>query len=206
MIKSENKQSQALDALRRTICLASPDEEMLLRETVLTEEFGMSRTPIRQILQRLAYEGLVETRSGVGTVVVALLPEHRSRDFLVHQGMLQTALRLDLPKISISQHSDILALSTMASLAEDGDRDLHYDIRYQLYSVLSDLIPDPLLRDVFSASYWRTMRRYLSDVSRDPMAAGETLRYLVQHVAGYEPQNATDLFNRVLDADSKQIV
>ena len=106
--KQETKYSQALDTIRRSICLANSDEEMILRETSLAEDFGMSRTPIRQILQRLAYEGLVETRSGVGNVVVPLLPEHRARDFLTHKGILQAALLFDLPDLTIGQHSEIV--------------------------------------------------------------------------------------------------
>ena len=36
---------------------------------MLAEEFNVSRTPVRNVLQRLGYEGLVTTRNGVGTIV-----------------------------------------------------------------------------------------------------------------------------------------
>ena len=41
----------------------------------MAEEFGVSRTPIRQALHQLAAVGLVETRNGVGTIVTAGDPE-----------------------------------------------------------------------------------------------------------------------------------
>ncbi len=55
--------------LRDRICLLEYAPGSLLREALLAEEFGVSRTPIREILQRLAQEGLVSTRNGVGTLV-----------------------------------------------------------------------------------------------------------------------------------------
>ncbi|MEO9527840.1 GntR family transcriptional regulator [Roseibium sp.] len=202
--QTESKHAHALEALRRSICLATPDEDMVLHETALTAEFGMSRTPIRQILQRLAYERLVETRSGVGTAVVPLRPENRARDALVHKGILEAVLLLDLPKLSITQHSDILAISGLASLAGEDDRDLQYDIRSRLHALMSALIPDPILRDAFSASYWRIVRWQMSDLAADAPAAAEALRGLVRHLASYEAQNSIDLFNRVIEAEKLQ--
>ena len=43
-----------------------------LKEAELATEFGVSRTPVRDALSRISHLGLVETRNGVGTVVVAL--------------------------------------------------------------------------------------------------------------------------------------
>ncbi|MDW3223838.1 MAG: GntR family transcriptional regulator [Paracoccaceae bacterium] len=43
-----------------------------LKEAELAAEFGVSRTPVRDAISRISHLGLVETRNGVGTVVVAL--------------------------------------------------------------------------------------------------------------------------------------
>lgn len=43
----------------------------VLRETELADEFGVSRTPVREALQRLKTDGLVEVRHGVGNLVLA---------------------------------------------------------------------------------------------------------------------------------------
>jgi DNA-binding GntR family transcriptional regulator len=43
-----------------------------LREEELAKEFGVSRTPIRQVLQILEYEGLVNSRPGVGSIVTTI--------------------------------------------------------------------------------------------------------------------------------------
>jgi DNA-binding GntR family transcriptional regulator len=41
----------------------------MISENALAAEFGISRTPMRRILQRLEFEGLVVTRQGVGTII-----------------------------------------------------------------------------------------------------------------------------------------
>lgn len=54
------------------ICFAhyAPGEQ--LKEAALAKEFGVSRTPVRDAIARIGHLGLVETRNGVGTVVIAL--------------------------------------------------------------------------------------------------------------------------------------
>ena len=63
---------QIHDELRERIALLHYDSGDMLGEVALAEEFGVSRTPIRQALQRLEYEGLVVTRRGIGTMVATL--------------------------------------------------------------------------------------------------------------------------------------
>ncbi len=62
-------------ALRESICTLEKPFGTVLREIELAEEFGVSRTPVRQALHQLAAIGLVETRNGVGTIVTAGDPE-----------------------------------------------------------------------------------------------------------------------------------
>ena len=63
---------QIHEELRERIALLHYDPGEMLGEVALAEEFGVSRTPIRQALQRLEYEGLVITRRGVGPMVATL--------------------------------------------------------------------------------------------------------------------------------------
>lgn len=199
--KIDTKHATALESIRRTICMAPPGEELLLHETALTEQYGMSRTPIRQILQRLAYERLVETKSGVGTAVVSLREEHRGRDLLVHRGIMQAVLPLGIARLTIAQHSDILALAGIASMIEDGDRDLQFDLRHRLHDMLSSLIPDPILLDTFSASYWRIVRWHMHDLTVDPAGTSNAMRNLITQIAGYQSRDGADLFLRAVEAE-----
>ena len=72
--------SDILDDLRSRIFRAPADQDFLLRETEIAKEFGLSRTPVRQMFQALAAEHLLETRTGVGSVSPALDPATRKGD------------------------------------------------------------------------------------------------------------------------------
>ena len=64
-----NIQRQVIDAMRRRIISGDIATDVNLSELALAEEFGVSRTPIREALKQLQTEGLVEIRPRVGTFV-----------------------------------------------------------------------------------------------------------------------------------------
>lgn len=61
--------------LREQILLLDLVPGSRLREERLAEHFGVSRTPIRQVLDRLEFEGLVEQGDGTGARVSSLDPK-----------------------------------------------------------------------------------------------------------------------------------
>ena len=61
--------------LREQILLLDLPPGSRLREEGLAEQFGVSRTPIRQVLDRLEFEGLVEQGEGTGARVSSLDPK-----------------------------------------------------------------------------------------------------------------------------------
>ena len=61
--------------LREQIILLDLPPGTRLREEQLAEQFGVSRTPIRQVLDRLEFEGLVEQGEGTGARVSTLDPK-----------------------------------------------------------------------------------------------------------------------------------
>ncbi|MDX1448139.1 MAG: GntR family transcriptional regulator [Acidimicrobiia bacterium] len=65
-------QMQIHQALRERILLLDLPPGTRLREEHLAAEFGVSRTPIRQVLDRLEFEGLVESIEGAGARVSAI--------------------------------------------------------------------------------------------------------------------------------------
>ena len=74
-LKSRHRETQAerferiYKVIRERISVLEYCPGTVLNESLLSEEFNVSRTPIRSVIQRLNYEGLVSTRNGVGTTV-----------------------------------------------------------------------------------------------------------------------------------------
>jgi DNA-binding GntR family transcriptional regulator len=94
-----------------------------LRDTELAMRLGVSRTPVREALQRLERSGLVEVSAGRWTRVSA--PNDRvlqaTLEFVVY--MMGNAARMAMPRCSDEKQAELLAgIDAMieASAADDG--------------------------------------------------------------------------------------
>ena len=184
-----SKLDVVLEELRRRICLTPFDCELRLHEQTLAREFEMSRTPIRQVLQRLAYERLVETRSGVGTIAAPMLEEDRPRDLRTHHGLLRAIMEHKLDALSLREQAALNALKALAGQAAALTRDGLFDVRSGLVDVLCGHIPDPILRDAFLAGHWRVVRWHIRELAQDQRAAAQTLFALFENV-GASPRES----------------
>lgn len=69
---TKNSQQAIYKTIRERITLLQYPPGETLSENALAAEFGISRTPVRRVLQRLEFEGLVVSRQGVGTLVTTV--------------------------------------------------------------------------------------------------------------------------------------
>ncbi|MBT9384124.1 GntR family transcriptional regulator [Pseudooceanicola sp. CBS1P-1] len=144
--------------IRERICLTRGDDIMLLHEGQLATEFGVSRTPVRQVLQMLAYERLVETRSGVGTIVTPLLPERRTQDETAFRALLDAAAAcpLDGPVPQLCHARLIYARQALRG----DDCDLHalYAAMSGMMDATSGLVADDIVATALRAAWLRHIR------------------------------------------------
>lgn len=71
-MKAKPTRQEIHSLLREQILLLDLPPGARLREEQLAEQFGVSRTPIRQVLDRLEFEGLVKQGEGQGASVATL--------------------------------------------------------------------------------------------------------------------------------------
>ncbi len=120
-----------------------------LRQEVLAEELGISRTPLREAMRLLAADGLVELEPNRGAVVTALSREAQVRFWEARLALEPAAARLG------AQTRDRAALKAMAAaIAEQragGDRDFASNRAFHLALVHS--AGNPHL-DRFAESLW----------------------------------------------------
>jgi DNA-binding GntR family transcriptional regulator len=163
------------DAIRKRICLQPQDGPHLLLEGVLADEFGVSRTPVRQALQRLAYEGLIVVRTGVGSVVNPMDPAQRGMHFAVHGALL--GLVAGLPDAPVPQEAarrlGMISTQEMSHLSTDPDT--VYAVFTELNALIARLIPDPVIADAHLVSGWRIVRWFLADMQNGDATSVEAL-------------------------------
>lgn len=68
-MEPQSRMEKIYKEIRDRICLLQYPPGMPLKEKDLADEFGVSRTPIRGILQRLEFEGLVSGEFGSNSIV-----------------------------------------------------------------------------------------------------------------------------------------
>lgn len=102
MLKKTNLSIQAYDELAKRIVSGKFTAGEMLREEKISEEFGISRTPVREALQKLEAEGLVEQLPRRGYRVSMPDEEALNELFLCRAELETAALRLAFHEIPVS--------------------------------------------------------------------------------------------------------
>lgn len=154
--------------LRRRICtLVYPYGERL-REAELGADFGVSRTPIREVLQRLKTDGLVEIRNGVGSIVIA--GDHASfQDIydlrIAIAEMIGTSSPALCEPAAIAEMQALLAETR--ALRANSDGDAFWDINYRRHRVINGRIGNRELRKLHDLYYHKVAPFWFSLVFED---------------------------------------
>lgn len=147
--------------LRDRICLLEYLPGSLLREGELAAEFGVSRTPIREVLQRLAIEDLVESKNGVGTIVTAL--DYRKIKDIYEMRLRIAPLIGDLSPNSIApshmERTEAL-LSRAERLVSAFDIREYWQINHDLHSLIGELIGNGALLEMWDRFYFQVARMW----------------------------------------------
>ena len=165
--------------IRDRICLLEYAPGSLLREAALAVEFGVSRTPIREILQRLSQEGLVKSRNGVGTLV-------RPLDFDQIEDIYEMRLRI-APLIGELSPRPVLQPHVSARRTCWGVRRLsprfdlrdYWNVNHDLHFVVGGLIGNVALAEMWDRFYFQAARMWY-DLARS--LGAEVARSLVREI------------------------
>lgn len=168
------------ETIRDRICLLEYAPGSLLREAALAAEFGVSRTPIREIMQRLAQEGLVESRNGVGTLVKPL-------DFGEIEDIYEMRLRI-APLIGELSPRPVFAshiartealLERARAIVTKFDLREYWNINHDLHFIVGELIGNVALAEMWDRFYFQAARMWY-DFARS--LGSEVSRSLVREV------------------------
>jgi DNA-binding GntR family transcriptional regulator len=91
----------------------------LIRDAELGERVGLSRTPVREALARLADEGLVETKPHAWTRVAPLSVREARDALVVVRAMHELAVRLAVPVMTEKHHEVMRAANARFAAAVD---------------------------------------------------------------------------------------
>jgi DNA-binding GntR family transcriptional regulator len=111
--------AQAANELRDRILTGrlQPGDRLDLDE--LTDEFGISRTPIREALLELSYEGLVEITPRSGMAVVGITPQDAVDNFAVLAALAGKAAEMATGRMTPAELAELAVLADAIDGAGD---------------------------------------------------------------------------------------
>ena len=145
--------------VRKRICLLDFPPGTVLSEVALAEEFGVSRTPIRRVLQKLEFEGLVQIKNGVGTIVtdIDLKTFKEIYDFRMRLSELISELA---PVTVTAEHLVQMdgLIDRAKNLGEKQDVRAYGQLANDLQETLSGMTGSAPLRETIDLFYFRVAR------------------------------------------------
>ncbi|MCP5072719.1 MAG: GntR family transcriptional regulator [Rhodobacteraceae bacterium] len=150
--------------IRERISVLEYGPGTVLNEGELAAEFGVSRTPIRSVLQRLNYEGLLTTRNGVGTVVTEVDIETFKDIYALRMRLAEDmgVLSPILPKPEMIEEIRGLAAQARRLRADPPDYTAYARLCNTLHERLLELSGNKVLAEITDLLYYRAARVWLA--------------------------------------------
>lgn len=166
---------RAYSRLREEILEGALPAGTVLAEVEQSTRLGVSRTPVREALSRLASEGLVSGHSGRGVVVTEVSLDNISELFEVRQALEEQAARLAARRRDVAIFEALQAEFRDAHRLlndEDPTRYAYYQLVARLDSAIDNAAANPFLVSTLAGIRTHTARlRRLSQDKPDRLRA-----------------------------------
>ena len=171
---------QVAERLRTRIFAHELEPGAWIDEQALAEEYGISRTPLREALKVLAAEGLVELRPRRGCYVAALSEQDLDEIFPL-MALLEGRCAQDATRLATDIDIDRLkAIHAELELhAANGDADRFFDTNQRFHEALQDIAGNRWLRQLIEET-----RQFIKLTRRDSLNRdGRLKQSLAEHRA-----------------------
>jgi DNA-binding GntR family transcriptional regulator len=184
-----SKKSEAYAAIKRAIIAGELAPGTIINEWALAERFGVSRTPVREALSMLGFEGLVENLPRAGYRITEMTVRDVQEGFHLREILECEGARLAAQHISAADldKMDERTLGYLSNLDAAYNREFHLTIARasrnqrlaRLVGQLLDemermLVYDPLIANPQSTEEHERITIALR--ARDPVAAAAAMR------------------------------
>lgn len=164
------------DQILRRICFLEYTPGDRLKEAELAEEFGVSRTPVRDAISRINHLGLVQTLNGVGNVVVELSPEKivEVYDVRLHLALLigqSTPVQIDDSHLARVE----ALLEEARTLGPQMDARQYVHLNYKLHELTRDLIGNSVLQSFWTQAFFQAASTWHRVMNSAGTAAAEAM-------------------------------
>jgi DNA-binding GntR family transcriptional regulator len=169
-IAQHSLHDELLDRLKGMIVGGDLSPGDKIPERQLCEQFGVSRTPLREALKVLAAEGLVQLAPNRGAVVATLDPAEVEECIPISAAIEGLAGELACKAITDEEIAEIKALNaSMAERYAQGNRNGFITANRQFHEKIVAATRNPLLASIYDTVFfrigWSTLLSQLPDAS-----------------------------------------
>lgn len=145
--------------IRQRICLLDYAPGFRLNERELALEFDISRTPMRDVFQRLEYDGLIESKHGRGTVVTTIDLDEMREIYLIRMRLMDSVGDLQPIEITDEHLEKINQVEDLCcSLIDNPDKRQFAMACIRLHTVLHNLVESAPLRKFNNILFYQSAR------------------------------------------------
>ncbi len=167
-----------------------------LNERDLAEQFNVSRTPLREVLQMLAIQGLLNIRPRQGVFVAPIETEHIRQVFEVRLPLEKTVARLAAQRAT---EAEILELETLSELSQQaqnaGYKEKSIRLDAAFHDALSNVSNNLVLRQTRESLHNICLRYWYLILNRyepDETDMGDHV-HLVEAIKEHDPEKAAEI-------------
>jgi DNA-binding GntR family transcriptional regulator len=164
----KTKQEFVYRTLRTAIlrCEVAPGQRLPTQE--IADRLGVSLIPVREALQLLQSEGLVENRAHVGAVAARVSGSSVAEVFALLEGLETVAVRVAARRMPPAEVEALARLVTeMDSALDDGEYELWGELNTQFHLSIARSAGMPVLRDMTERAFdlwYRVQRCFFTEV------------------------------------------
>ena len=150
------------EEIRERICLLQYPPGTVLREEALASEFGVSRTPIRRVLHRLEYVGLVDITQRAGAIVTTVDIKSLKEVYALRLKLIE--LMGDLSAARVPEKTIVALESLLERCRQMGgqyDPEALARLYNSFHTEMLDVIGNQSLRDISDQLFHQTARVWL---------------------------------------------
>lgn len=121
-----NKAEAAYSQMERMLIFQELEPGKMLSEKELTEKLGLGRTPVREALQRLAYERMVEIHPRRGILIPLITVETQLKILEVRRDIEAVCVRYAASRASLEEKREMLQLASELEQCAKSNDDLNF--------------------------------------------------------------------------------
>lgn len=171
----------------------------LVTEKQLIEELGFGRTPVREAIQKLEWQGLIEIRPRAGLQIAVLNPDHPAMVLQTRRQLEPLAARLMADAMTEDTRAKLMACArTMTDCAVTGDKEGFLAADKAFDEILEETCPNPFLSQALGALQTHSRRYWFAGATQASLDLSVSLhvrviRALLQGDGGEAERAMADL-------------